>query len=89
MAKIAIQPTNYPHGHGQCTDIEIVVHYALGDESADLEVLFYNGNIRLNTSPRVIPVPVQQMLAWNYNFDPIRAWVCDQIGAEILPQNPS
>lgn len=87
MAKIPIQPTQYPHGHGQCTDIEIIVHYALGDESADLEVLFFNGNIKLNTSPRIIPVPLEQMIAWNYNFNPIREWVCAQIGAVIAEQS--
>lgn len=89
MARIPIQPTPYPHGHGECDSIEIVVRYALGDDSADLEVHFFAGNIKLNTSPRIIPVPVEQMLAWSYNFDPIRLWVMDQIGAQLVTENQS
>lgn len=83
MAKIAIQPTTLPLGLGTANYMEIVVNYSIGDETTDLQVYYYHGQHLLNVSPQVVPVPLEQMQTWGYDFSQIVAWVTDQTGAEL------
>ena len=89
MAKINIIPTELPLGLGTANVMEIVVNYSIGDDTTDLSVQYYdfNGSTYrlLNVSPQVVPVPLEQMQAWGYDFSQIVAWVATQTGAELEP----
>lgn len=87
--KHPITPIQLPLGLGIARQIEIKVNYSIGDHTTDLIITFYDGNVVLNPSPLLVAVPAEQMQSWDYDFAPIVGWVCNQLGAEILPQNPS
>lgn len=81
--KIAIQPTELPLGLGTANYMEIVVNYSIGDDTTDLQLFYYDNLVKLNVSPQVVPVPIEQMQAWGYDFGQIVTWVLEQTGAEF------
>ena len=83
--KIAIQPTELPLGLGTANYMEIVVNYSIGDDTTDLQIYYYDNLVKLNVSPQVVPVPIEQMQTWGYDFSQIVNWVATQTGAVITP----
>jgi len=86
MAKFNIQPVHLPLGLDEANACEIQVHYSLGDEDVDLHVFFFNGNIKLNISPILIGVPREVLESWQLDFSAVRAWVVQQVGAQLPEQ---
>ena len=81
--KIAIKPTELPLGLGTANYMEIVVNYSIGDDTTDLQIYYYDNLVKLNVSPQVVPVPIEAMQTWGYDFGPIVEWVLEQTGAEF------
>jgi hypothetical protein len=80
-----ITPIELPLGLGTVNSIEILVNYSIGDNTTDLIIKFYDGNILLNPSPLLLAVPAEQMSAWDYNFSPIVVWAIQQLNTQLNP----
>lgn len=84
MAKLAIQPTELPLGLGTANYMEIVVNYSIGDVTTELQIFYYDNLVKLNVPPQVVPVPIEKMQTWGYDFSQVVNWVATQTGAVII-----
>jgi hypothetical protein len=82
MERILIEPTTLGLGLGKAEGMEIRVNHTLGSTNVTLLVDYFSPTgEKLNASPLALPVPPDTLAAWGYDFNPIREWCMQQVGA--------
>ena len=82
MERIIIEQTELGLGLGLAEGMEIRVNHTMGSTDVTLLVDYFSiTGEKLNATPLPIKVPPSVLADWGYNFDQIREWCLDKVGA--------
>lgn len=84
MERIILKQTELGLGLGIAEGMEIRVNHTLGSTDVTLMIDYYSiTGEKLNASPLELPVPLDVLATWNYDFTPIKNWAISQVGAQV------
>lgn len=85
MERILIKKTDLGLGLGKAEGMEIRVNHTIGSTDVKLLIDYYDiFGEKLTASPKEIPVPLEVLQQWGYDFSQIKNWVLNQVGATAV-----